>query len=67
MPRIVRFTAAPLTIAAGGTSTLLWAVDNASSVSIDQGVGTVSTALERTMLLRRNDHLHLTATNNSAR
>ena len=41
MPRIVKFSAAPLTIAKGSTSTLLWVVDNATSVSIDQGVGTV--------------------------
>lgn len=33
-PRIVRFTASPLTIGQGGTSTLLWAVDNADTVTI---------------------------------
>ncbi|MBV8819867.1 MAG: hypothetical protein JO022_16005 [Acidobacteriaceae bacterium] len=40
-PRIVKFSASPLTISQGATSTLLWAVDNANSVTIDQGVGTV--------------------------
>ncbi len=40
-PRIVKFSAAPLNIPQGGTSTLLWVVDNADTVSIDQGVGTV--------------------------
>jgi hypothetical protein len=40
-PRIVKFSAAPLNIAQGSTSTLLWAVDNADTVTIDQGVGQV--------------------------
>ena len=41
VPRIVKFSAAPLTIAQGSISTLLWVVDNADTVTIDQGVGTV--------------------------
>jgi hypothetical protein len=41
VPRIVKFSAAPLTIAQGSTSTLLWVIENADTVTIDQGVGTV--------------------------
>ena len=37
----ITFTAAPPTINAGQTSTLAWTVSNASSVSIDQGIGNV--------------------------
>ena len=41
MPRIVKFQANPSTINQGGTSTLLWVVEGAKTVTIDQGVGTV--------------------------
>ena len=40
VPRIVRFTAAPPSIFAGDKATLLWAVENATEVSIS-GVGKV--------------------------
>jgi hypothetical protein len=43
-PRIVKFSASPLTIPVGSTSTLLWVVENATKVTIDQGVGTVDLA-----------------------
>lgn len=41
MPRIVKFSANPTTINQGGTSTLLWVVEGAKTVTIDQGVGNV--------------------------
>jgi hypothetical protein len=39
--RILRFYATPTNISAGGTSTLIWSVENATSVQIS-GIGTVS-------------------------
>jgi hypothetical protein len=42
-PRI-QFTAEPLTIQQGQSTTLRWKVDNASAVSIQPAVGTVDTA-----------------------
>ena len=41
-PSITSFGASPSTIVAGQSSTLSWVVANASSTSINQGVGTVS-------------------------
>ncbi len=41
-PSIVAFTASPSSIAPGGSSVLTWNVTDASSVSIDQGVGDVT-------------------------
>jgi hypothetical protein len=41
LPRIINFTASPLSIVAGQTSTLVWDVENVNTVTIDQGVGTV--------------------------
>jgi PKD repeat protein len=41
-PVISSFSASPAAITAGQSSTLSWSVSGASSVSIDQGVGTVS-------------------------
>jgi hypothetical protein len=40
---IQRFTASPDEIANGGRTTLLWSVDGAESVTIDQGIGEVET------------------------
>lgn len=39
LPRIIRFSAVPATILTGQNSTLLWVVENATSVSINNGVG----------------------------
>jgi hypothetical protein len=41
-PVITSFTASPGTIVSGGTSTLSWEVDDATSVSIDNDVGSVN-------------------------
>jgi hypothetical protein len=43
-PVIIEFSNNPPTINAGGTSTLLWNVTGATSVSIDQGIGQVAVA-----------------------
>jgi hypothetical protein len=43
-PVIIAFSNNPSTINAGGTSTLLWNVTGATSVSIDQGIGQVNVA-----------------------
>ncbi|MGH9632643.1 MAG: PKD domain-containing protein, partial [Bryobacteraceae bacterium] len=40
VPRILRFTAAPMQISSGQSSTLAWGVENATEVSIS-GIGTV--------------------------
>ena len=42
LPVIDSFYANPLSINSGGSSTLAWTVTGADSVSIDQGIGTVS-------------------------
>ncbi|OGE80631.1 MAG: hypothetical protein A2660_00790 [Candidatus Doudnabacteria bacterium RIFCSPHIGHO2_01_FULL_45_18] len=41
-PTISSFTASPGTIVSGSSSTLSWSVSNATSLSIDQGIGSVS-------------------------
>src|SRR5262249_55238466 len=41
-PTINSFVAAPTTITVGGSSTLTWSVTGATTVSIDNGVGTVT-------------------------
>lgn len=39
LPRIIQFSSAPATIVSGGQSTLFWVVENATSVSISNNVG----------------------------
>jgi len=41
VPRIIRFSATPPTIHSGQSSTLAWVVENATTVSINNGVGSV--------------------------
>jgi hypothetical protein len=41
VPRIIKFTAEPVTIQQGQSTTLLWKVDHADAVSIQPAVGTV--------------------------
>jgi hypothetical protein len=62
-PRIIKFTAAPLTIPSGGTSTLLWLVENATSVSIAPGVGSVGLAGTQDVVLTQDTQYTLTASN----
>ena len=42
LPTITSFTAAPATIQPGQSSTLSWTASNATSLSIDNGIGTVT-------------------------
>jgi hypothetical protein len=41
-PSVNLFNTSPNTISYGGTSTLSWSVSNATSISIDQGIGSVA-------------------------
>ena len=62
-PRIVRFSASPLSIQAGGTSTLLWLVENADTVTITPVLGNVSRADTRDVQPAQTTEYTLTATN----
>jgi hypothetical protein len=63
VPRIIRFSSAPQSIVAGQNSTLFWVVENATSVSIDQGVGKVSLGASQDVSPTANTTYTLTATN----
>lgn len=43
-PPIIRFEAAPLTITLGDASTLSWQTENAESVTLDNGIGSVASS-----------------------
>jgi hypothetical protein len=62
-PTILRFTAAPLNIQAGGTSTLLWAVQNATKVTITPDVGDVDAVGTRDVKPTQTTTYTLTASN----
>lgn len=62
-PRVVRFTAAPTTISQGATSTLVFQVENATDVSIDNGVGTVTPVGTADVKPTQNTTYTLTAKN----
>jgi hypothetical protein len=63
-PRIIRFTANPTTIDQGGTSTLVWQVENATTVSIAPTVGTVALIGTSDVKPQQTTTYTLTATNN---
>ena len=63
LPIIVAFTANPASIPQGGNSTLSWQVQNATTVTIDNGVGTVSPAGTRSVSPGATTTYTLTATN----
>jgi hypothetical protein len=63
LPRVIRFTAAPATITAGGTSSLVWQVENADSVTISPGVGTVGLTGTQDVQPQQTTTYTLTATN----
>jgi hypothetical protein len=63
-PRIIRFTASPLTIPSGGTSTLVWQVENATKVDIQPVVGTVGLVGTSDVKPAQTSTYTLTATNN---
>jgi len=60
---ITSFTANPASISAGQSSTLSWAVSNATSLTIDNGVGTVTGSSSTTVHPSVTTTYHLTATN----
>lgn len=63
-PRIIRFSAGPLSIPAGGTSTLVWQVENATTVSIAPVVGTVELVGTKDVTPAQTTTYTLTASNN---
>lgn len=63
LPIVVSFTANPTSIAAGASSTLSWQVQNATTVTIDNGVGTVPLAGTRSVSPGATTVYTLTATN----
>jgi hypothetical protein len=63
VPQIIRFSAAPQNIVAGQPATLFWVVQNAASVSIDNGIGTVSLGGSQDVTPTATTTYTLTATN----
>jgi hypothetical protein len=63
-PQIIRFSAGPLSIPAGGTSTLVWQVENAATVTIAPAVGTVGLVGTQDVKPAETTTYTLTATNN---
>jgi hypothetical protein len=64
-PIIIEFSNNPPTINAGGTSTLLWNVTGATSVSIDQGIGQVAVAGTRVVSPATSTVYTISATNSA--
>ena len=64
LPRIIQFSAAPQNITSGQSSTLTWAVENATSVSINNNVGSsLSLGGTQNVSPTANTTYTLTATN----
>jgi hypothetical protein len=63
-PRIIRFSAGPISIPSGGTSTLVWQVENATTVSISPAVGTVGLVGTQDVKPTQTTSYTLTASNN---
>jgi hypothetical protein len=64
-PVIIEFSSNPSTINAGGTSTLLWNVTGATSVSIDQGIDQVNVAGTRVVSPTTSTVYTISATNSA--
>jgi hypothetical protein len=64
-PVVVVFSATPAEIKSGDSSTLLWNVTGATSVTIDQGIGNVAVAGSKTVSPTENKVYTLTATNSA--
>jgi hypothetical protein len=62
-PSILLFTATPSEINSGGSSTLKWGVQDATSVTIDQGVGEVAANGSKELSPSKTTAYTLTATN----
>jgi hypothetical protein len=65
LPVITAFTATPDNITAGQSSTLQWNVTGATSVTIDQGIGTVSSTRTMSITPTTNITYNLVATNSA--
>ena len=61
-PPTAKLTAAPTTITAGNSATLTWSTTNATSVSIDNGIGTVAASGSTTVSPTSTTTYTLTAT-----
>lgn len=64
-PAITSFTATPSSVAAGSPATLQWNVNGATSVSISQGIGTVSSSGTQEVSPAATTTYTLTARNNA--
>lgn len=64
-PQILSFEASPTTINPGGSSTLSWQTSNADSVTINQGVGTVSGSGSTSVSPTQQTTYTLTASNDN--
>ena len=64
-PTVTSFSASPASIAQGQSSTLSWTVSNAASVTIDQGIGTVTASGSTVVSPAATTTYTLTATNAS--
>ena len=62
-PVISSFTASPATVSSGESITLSWTVTGASTISINQGIGTVSAPGSRTITPAATTTYTMTATN----
>jgi OmpA family/K319L-like, PKD domain len=63
LPKIIQFSAAPMSILSGQSSTLLWVVDNATSQTITPGPGSVPAAGTISVSPTATTTYTLTATN----
>ena len=63
LPRIIQFSSSPQNISAGQNSTLLWVVENATSVTINNGIGSVSLGGTQAVSPAATTTYTLTATN----
>lgn len=64
-PTVSSFTANPASITAGQTATLSWSVSGATTISIDNGVGDVSTLTSKAISPAQTTTYRLTATNSA--
>lgn len=64
-PVVVTLSATPTAIKSGDSSTLLWNVTGATSVTIDQGIGKVAVAGTKTVSPTKTTEYTLTATNSA--
>ena len=63
VPRVLSFSATPQEIAPGGASTLVWNVENAAKVTIDNGIGDVGLTGSKAVMPAMTTTYTLTATN----